>query len=141
MRPTNNQDLGGYHRRPRRSRAPGDTIKYTISYQNNSTQSTTGVYITDDYDQAHLSTPTNFQQTGGHFGTAPYNDGSLLRWPNETGSVTLPAHASGSVSYEANLPDPFPAGATFINNTACIEPTNPNVCDEVSFCIGECGYK
>jgi len=54
---------------------------------------------------------------------------------------TLPAHASGSVSYEANLPDPFPAGATFINNTACIEPTNPNVCDEVSFCIGECGLQ
>jgi len=52
---TNNQDLEDITGDPD-VRAPGDTIKYTISYVNNSTQSTTGVYITDDYDQAHLST-------------------------------------------------------------------------------------
>jgi uncharacterized repeat protein (TIGR01451 family) len=108
---------------------PGDIIRYTVSYSNTGNGPATGAFIADDYDQTAFSLISNFQQTGGHFGTTPDNDGSRLRWPDAPGSVTIPAGASGSVSYDATLNSSFPAGTTNISNTACIEPTDPDLCD------------
>jgi len=110
------------------SAAPGDTVKYTIEYENPGGTTLHNVVIVDDYDQTYIASIADFQEitsTGPPiFGTSPDDNGSQLRWPNLTGTVTLPAGDSGSLTYKATLKGPSafpPAGSTNIDNTATID--------------------
>jgi len=101
---------------------PNDTLQYTINYANTGDADATNVSLVDDYDQTAISGITNFQETGGPiFGTTPHNNGDRLRWPGVTGGVTVPAGASGSVSYQCTVQNPLPLGMTKIINIATID--------------------
>jgi len=101
---------------------PGETLTYTINYTNTGDADATNVSLVDDYDQTAISGITNFQETGGPiFGTTPHNNGDRLRWPGVTGGVTVPAGASGSVSYQCTVQNPLPLGMTKIINIATID--------------------
>ncbi|MDH5363897.1 MAG: DUF11 domain-containing protein, partial [Dehalococcoidia bacterium] len=107
--------------------APGDTVEYTIEYGNLDLATLNNVVIVDDYDQTYIASIADFQETTSTgppiFGTSPDDNGSQLRWPSLTGTVTLPAGASGSLTYKATLKGPSafpPAGSTNIDNTATI---------------------
>jgi hypothetical protein len=104
--------------------SPGDTVTCTITFANTGNADATGVSLVDDYDQTAVASIGNFQEAGGAiFGTTPDDDGDRLRWPDAVTTVTLPAGASGSVSYDVNLQGPgsFPTGTTDVNNTATID--------------------
>ena len=93
---------------------PGDILTYTINYTNTGNAQATGVFITDDYsDLCDINITDD--------GDFPSHDDNTdrIRWP-ATGGIDLAAQASGSVSYECELQDPFPAGTTRVSNTSTI---------------------
>jgi len=101
---------------------PSDNICYTINYANVGTAIATNVVITDDPDETYIATVYNISNSGTY-------DGDTITW----NIGTLGIGASGSVSYCVQLSGPqpggaFPAGQTNVTNTACIEPTDPDVC-------------
>ncbi len=96
---------------------PGDILQYTIHYTNTGDAQATGVFITDDYSDlcaiSGVTTDANF--------TTFSNISGVLRWPQNPNMTTLAAGASGSLSYECQLQDPFPAGTTRVSNTSTID--------------------
>lgn len=102
---------------------PSDNICYTINYANIGTAQADNVVITDDPDETWIDSVYNISDSGTY-------DNDIITWL----IGTLGAGDSGSVSYCIQLSDntTFPAGQTNVTNTACIEPTDPNVCASVT---------
>jgi uncharacterized repeat protein (TIGR01451 family) len=102
---------------------PSDNICYTINYSNIGTAAADNVTITDDPDETWIDSVNNISDSGSY-------DGDIITW--DIG--TLGVNDSGSVSYCVQLSDntTFPAGQTNVTNTACIEPTDPDVCASVT---------
>jgi uncharacterized repeat protein (TIGR01451 family) len=102
---------------------PSDNICYTINYSNIGTAAANNVTITDDPDENWISSVYNISDNGTYVG-------GIITWL----IGTLGVGDSGSVSYCVQLSDntTFPAGETDVTNTVCIEPTDPNVCDNVT---------
>jgi uncharacterized repeat protein (TIGR01451 family) len=106
---------------------PSDNICYTINYANTGTGPADNVIITDDPDENWIVPPPyNISDSGSY-------DGDIITWL----IGTLGAGDSGSVSYCVTLGasqpgGPFPAGETDVTNGACIQPTDPVVCDNVT---------
>lgn len=94
---------------------PGDTLLYTINYENTGNAPATEVFITDDYS-AYCTAISNV--TNSDFPDHD-DDGDSIRWP-ATGGILLDAQASGSVSYRCTLQASFPAGTNDVENTAAI---------------------
>ena len=97
---------------------PGDTLRYTIHYENTGNAPASGVFITDDYSDlcdsiSNVTTDANFPTFS--------NTAGVLRWPQGADTTTLAAGASGSVSYECTLQDAFPLGTTGVTNTSTID--------------------
>jgi uncharacterized repeat protein (TIGR01451 family) len=103
---------------------PGDNICYTINYSNTGTAAADNVTITDDYDPTYVDAvyAISPHESSFSFGHIIWDIG------------TLGVNDSGSVSYCVLLSDnaTFPAGQTDVTNMACIEPTDPDVCDNVT---------
>jgi uncharacterized repeat protein (TIGR01451 family) len=104
---------------------PSDNICYTINYSNIGTAAADNVTITDDPDETWITndSPYDISDSGSY-------NGDIITW--DIG--TLGVNQSGSVSYCVKLADntTFPAGQTDVTNTACIEPTDPDVCASVT---------
>jgi len=95
---------------------PGETLTYTINYTNTGDAPAHGVFITDDYsDLCDIINVTDDGDFSSHD-----DNGDRIRWP-DTGGIILAAQASGSVSYECKLQDPFPAGTTRVTNISTID--------------------
>lgn len=88
---------------------PGDTIRYSIAYENTGEVEATNVKIVDDYDQSLIVSITNISGKGK-------DDSDTITW--DLG--TVPAGASSSVTYDAILNSTFPTGATDVTNKATI---------------------
>ncbi|WDQ17603.1 PKD domain-containing protein [Rhodopirellula sp. P2] len=90
---------------------PGDTLSFTLSYENTGTTTITGGMLIDDFDETLMGTPTNIS----HGGIA---DGNILRW--DLGDIA--PGASGTVTYEVTINSgaDFPPGAAFVLNTAVL---------------------
>ena len=92
---------------------PGDTIVYTISYENVGTQDATGVVLTDTIP-AHTS-----------FDAAASSSGWDCQPDENAGSICsldigdLAVGDGGSVLFALQVDDPLPSGVTQIDNTAC----------------------
>ncbi|HUW97017.1 MAG TPA: hypothetical protein VMW58_14635 [Anaerolineae bacterium] len=93
---------------------PGDTIRYTIEFENIGAADATGVTIVDDYEEEFVASITVVDRQGEDTGTAIVWDLGVI----EVGS-------SGSVAYEATLKDDFPPGSVNVENTITVK------CDEV----------
>jgi hypothetical protein len=91
--------------------SPGDTLEYTISYNNTGTTAVTGAVISDDYDEALLDGPVQVSGSGT-------DSGGVLTW----NLGDLAAGASGSVSYQVDIlpASDFPLGRTTIHNFALL---------------------
>jgi VCBS repeat-containing protein len=91
---------------------PGDTLAYTITYENTGRTELTGVVLLDDYDELLLQTPFDISDGG-----VVENDSVL--W--DLGP--LAAGASGSVSYLIQIKpaDQFPGGMVTVLNTALLD--------------------
>jgi methionine-rich copper-binding protein CopC len=90
--------------------SPGDTLAYTITFENNGDE-VTGATLLDDYDQNWLLTPTGVSLGGVvHGGTITWDLG------------TLAAGANGTVTYQAQLVSAgeFPSGSTTVRNVALL---------------------
>lgn len=101
--------------------APGDTIIYTLSYQNVGSQDATGVVITE-------TVPANTFYNGGAstagWTCAPNGQaGATCSFP--VGNVAAGA-ASASVAFAVTIVDPIPAGTTSIGNTASVADDGTN---------------
>lgn len=98
--------------------SPGDTVMYTIAYENQGSSDVKNAVITDDYDETFLLTPTQISDGGS-------TDGGIITW----NLGTLAAGSSGFVTYESTLVpiDEFPSGTTKIVNYAFLsgDPTSP----------------
>ncbi len=94
---------------------PGDTIEYTITYENIGDAEATKVTIVDDYDQDYIDSIANISDKGK-------DDEDTITW--DVGTVQ--AKAKGSVTYEARLDIGF-SGGPIVMNTATInsEETDP----------------
>jgi uncharacterized repeat protein (TIGR01451 family) len=88
---------------------PGDTIRYTIRYGNGGTADATNVVIEETLEEKVVLQVNNV--TGG--GIA---EGATLRWS----LGTVPAGASGEVSYEATLKPALSLGTIEVCNRATI---------------------
>ncbi|QDS94826.1 hypothetical protein FF011L_36080 [Roseimaritima multifibrata] len=91
--------------------SPGDTVTYTIRYENTGDTTITGGQLIDDFDETVVGVPTNISDGG-------VVDGSVVRW--ELGDI--PAGASGTVSYEVTINEAaeLPPGSAFVFNTAVL---------------------
>ncbi|TWU35785.1 FG-GAP repeat protein [Novipirellula aureliae] len=90
---------------------PGDTLAFTLNYENTGTTTITGGFLMDVFDETLMGTPVNIS----HGGIA---DGNVLRW--ELGDIE--PGASGTVTYEVTINSgaEFPPGAAFVQNTAVL---------------------
>jgi len=93
---------------------PGDTIEYTITYENTGCGAVNNVTIEDDPDEAYIADiPAISISDGGNY------DGDIITWnigtldPGESGSVTYTATLAGTGS--------FSTGTTNVRNTATID--------------------
>lgn len=93
------------------SPSPGDTLQYTIAYENLGAASASGVVLNDYYDESLMGVPIQISGDGSAA------DG-ILTWM----LGDLAAGASGSVSYQVDIPptSEFPAGRTTIANIAVL---------------------
>ena len=91
--------------------SPGDTLRYTLSYENQGASEVTGAFISDDYDESLLEIPTLISNSGAAAGGA-------ITW----NLGTLAPGASTSVTYEVDIkPDAeFPSGKSVITNYALL---------------------
>ncbi|APZ95156.1 Hemolysin, chromosomal [Fuerstiella marisgermanici] len=91
--------------------APGDTLKFTLSYENTGSTTITGGVLIDDFDETLLGMPTNISNDG-------IVDGNIIRW--ELGDIA--PGTSGTVSYEVTIKSTaeFPPGSAFVLNTAIL---------------------
>jgi len=105
---------------PATGNSPGDTIHCTITYGNNGDAATDNVTITDDYDETYIASISNIIPPGTDNGSTITWNISILN-PGDTGSVSYDATLKGAGS--------FSSGTTDVQNSACIEPTHPDVCD------------
>ncbi|RME45775.1 MAG: DUF11 domain-containing protein, partial [Caldilineae bacterium] len=85
--------------------APGDTITYTLTYQNNGSAAATGILITDTLP----ASTTYVQNSCGSCITL--SNASTLQW--NLGSVA--AGGSGSLSFAVRITDSIAAGSTIQN--------------------------
>ena len=94
------------------SAAPGDTVQYTIEYENPGDATLLNVIIVDDPDENYIASISNISDGGTY-------DGDKITW----NIGTLNPLDSGSVTYKATLKGPsvFPLGSTNIDNTATID--------------------
>jgi uncharacterized repeat protein (TIGR01451 family) len=104
---------------------PGDTIRYTIAYENTGEVDATEVTLVDDYDQAHIAGISSISGKGRE-------DGDTITWT--LGRVE--AGADGSVTYDATLRDTFPPGSISIANTVAIASAEmKQVTDQASIVV------
>jgi uncharacterized repeat protein (TIGR01451 family) len=89
---------------------PGDTVRYTISYENSGGGEATGVTIVDVCDESFIASVDEISPGGE-------KDGNTITWDLET----VAADTSGSVTYNANLKSKFPPGTTDVTNQATIK--------------------
>ena len=89
---------------------PGDTIKYTITYENIGGAEATKVTIVDNYDQTLIDSIAKISAEGR-------DDEDTITW--DVGTVE--AKTKGSVTYEATLDISFPGGLVNVMNTATID--------------------
>ncbi|MCG8463210.1 MAG: DUF11 domain-containing protein, partial [Holophagales bacterium] len=108
---------------------PGDTISYTIAYENLGSQDATGVVLTETVP-AHSSSGVNPGWELGPVGSGVACDsqpaGSLCVFA--VGG--LAAGGSGVASFEVVVDDPLAAGVTSIDNTVTIADDGANGPDE-----------
>lgn len=90
---------------------PGDTLTFTLSYENTGTATITGGILIDDFDETLVGTPTNISDGGT-------SDGNVIRW--ELGD--LAPGTTGMVRYDVTINSgaEFPPGAAFLLNTAIL---------------------
>lgn len=90
--------------------SPGDTVAYSIDYQNTGTNDVTGAAIFDDFDETLLGTPSQISNGGVLAENITWNMGTLV------------AGSSGTLTYQAviNSAATFPTGQTPIKNTAIL---------------------
>ncbi|WP_236626075.1 PKD domain-containing protein, partial [Rhodopirellula baltica] len=90
---------------------PGDTLSFTLRYENTGTTTITGGVLMDDFDESLMGMPTNISDGG----TA---DGNVIRW--ELGDIA--PGAFGTVTYEVtiNSSAEFPPGSAYLFNTAVL---------------------
>jgi uncharacterized repeat protein (TIGR01451 family) len=69
--------------------SPGDTLQYTLNYQNTGSVDVTGAVIIDDFDEQILETPVQISGDTATNGEITWNLGSLA--PGASGSVTYQA--------------------------------------------------
>ncbi|MFW6056277.1 MAG: CARDB domain-containing protein, partial [Chloroflexota bacterium] len=95
---------------------PGDTITYTITYQNTGDVDLTDVIVVDDYDETFVASISNISLPGPGL-----DNGDTITW----NIGTLNPGDSGSVTYDATLEDAdaFPTGTTEVDNIALITST------------------
>ena len=91
--------------------APGDTLSFTLRYENTGTTTITGGMLIDDFDETLTGTPTSISNGG-------VVDGNIVRWE-------LPDIAPGTfgtVSYQVtiNSSADFPPGSAYLFNTAIL---------------------
>jgi hypothetical protein len=91
---------------------PGDTLLFTLRYENTGTNTITGGMLIDDFDETLMGLPTNISDGG------MVVDGNIIRWelPDiEPGDF-------GTVSYQItiNSTAEFPPGSTYLFNTAIL---------------------
>ncbi len=93
---------------------PGDTVTYTISYENTGQTTLTGVVIVDDYDQTYIASISNISDGGE-------DDGDVITWEG-TDIGDLAPGQSGSVSYDATLKGTgtFESGTTVVDNVVVV---------------------
>ena len=98
---------------------PSDNICYTITYTNTGNADADSVVITDNPDENFVESVDNISDSGSY-------NGNIITWNIGTVGVG----ESGSVFYCVTLKGigNFPAGDTLVANTACIQPTEPEVC-------------
>ncbi|OGN92506.1 MAG: hypothetical protein A2Z75_08970 [Chloroflexi bacterium RBG_13_50_10] len=98
---------------------PSDNICYSITYTNNGNADAENVVITDDPDETWVGS-VDYISDGGSYA------GGIITWNIGTVGVG----EIDSVSYCVTLKGigEFPAGDTEVRNTACIQPTEPEVC-------------
>ncbi len=91
--------------------APGDTLRYTLRYENTGNTTITGGMLIDDFDETLVGMPTKISDGG-------IVDGNFIRWELED---ILPG-TSGLVSYEVTINSGanFPPGSAYVFNTAIL---------------------
>lgn len=99
---------------PAAGNTPGDTVTYTISYQN-ATDVPVTMAIVDDYDQAH---GTVGMVGGSSEFAAGTDDGDVITW----GPAVVPPGTVGWVSYTYVLGSmvSFPVGSFLVENQATV---------------------
>lgn len=90
---------------------PGDTLTFTLNYENTGTTTITGGMLIDDFDETLMGTPTNITDGG-------VVDGNIVRWA----LPDIKPGASGTVSYQVtiNSSADSPPGSAFLFNTAIL---------------------
>jgi uncharacterized repeat protein (TIGR01451 family)/fimbrial isopeptide formation D2 family protein len=91
--------------------APGDTITYNVTVSNNGAGDATGVTLTDDLNTDILTLDGGSVTTS--VGTATASGNSITVNIGDLGSG-----ANASISYQATVKDPLPAGVVSVTNTA-----------------------
>jgi len=95
------------------SAAPGDTVDYTIEYENPGGTTLNNVFIVDDPDENYIASVSHISDGGTY-------DDDKISW---TIGILNALDSSGSVTYKATLKGASafpPAGSTNIDNTATI---------------------
>lgn len=80
---------------------PGDTVRYSINFQNTGTIDVTNVKVIDDYDQTAIISIANITLGGA-------DNSDTITW--DIGD--LPVGGSGTINYEATFKDIFPPEGT-----------------------------
>lgn len=90
---------------------PGDTLSFTLNYENTGTNTITGGMLMDDFDETLMGTPTNISDGG-------IADGNIIRW--ELGDIA--PGTSGTVSYQVTINSvaDLPPGSAYLFNTAIL---------------------
>ena len=93
------------------SASPGDTVDYTITYENTGTATLHNITIVDDPDETYIDGISDISDGGTY-------DGDTITW----NIGTLDPGDNGSVTYTATLKGPghFPPGTTNVDNTATV---------------------
>ncbi|MFK8114585.1 MAG: CARDB domain-containing protein, partial [Rubripirellula sp.] len=91
--------------------SPGDTLFYTLQYENTGSTTITGGFLMDDFDETLLGTPTNISDGG-------MVDGNVIRW--DVGDIA--PGESGFVTYEVTINSgaELPPGSAYLLNTAIL---------------------